>query len=111
MGSVTEWALFAERFYEAILSVDERVHLTVRASGIKGRRLISADPSSVLFGDFRIEMPEFEVRETAGVSEPRADSEAITRRIIRRIFELFNWTDPGEWMLQCWQQRLIQRPF
>ena len=36
--SVTEWVLFAKRFYETILSVDERVHLTVRASGIRGRR-------------------------------------------------------------------------
>jgi hypothetical protein len=109
--SVTEWVLFATRFYEAILSVDERVHLTVCASGIKGRRLISVDPSAVLYGDFRIEVPEFEISETAGVSELRADSETIARRIIRRIFELFNWNDPDEKMLLSWQQKLLQRQF
>lgn len=109
--SVTEWVLFAKRFYETILSVDERVHLTVRGSGIKGRRLISVDPSAVLYGDFHTEVPRFEVRETVGVSELRADPEAIARRIIRKIYELFNWNDPDEKMLQSWQQKLLLRQF
>lgn len=109
--SVTEWVLFAKRLYETILSVDELVHLNVRASGISGRRLISADPRVELYGDFRIEVPDFEIYETVGVSELRADSEVIARRIIRRIFELFNWNDPDEKMLQSWQQKLLQRQF
>lgn len=109
--SVTEWVLFAKRFYEAILSVDERVHVTVRASGIKGRHLVSLDPSVGFHGDFHVEVSEFEIRETVGVSELRADSEAISRRIIQRIFELFNWNDPDEKMLQNWQQKLLQRQF
>jgi hypothetical protein len=109
--SVTEWVLFAKRFYEKILSVDERVHLTVRGSGLKGRRLISTDPSAELHGDFHTEVPWFETRETVGVSDLRADSEAIARRIIRRVFELFNWNDPDEKMLQNWQQKLLQRQF
>jgi hypothetical protein len=101
--SVTEWVLFAKRFYETILSVDERVLLTVRASGIKERRLISVDPNAMLYGDFHIAVPEFEIRETTGVSELRADSEVIARSIIRRIFELFNWNDSDEKMLHSWQ--------
>jgi hypothetical protein len=109
--SVTEWVLFAKRFYEAILSVDERVYFTVRASGIKGRRLISADPLAELHGDFRIEVSGFEIQETVGVSDLRADPEAIARGIIRRIYELFNWNDPDEKMLQSWQQKLLQRQF
>lgn len=109
--SVTEWVLFAKRFYETILAVDELVHLTVRASGIKGRRLISADGRVELYGVFRIEVPDFEIHETVGVSELRADAESIARRIIRRIFELFNWNDPDEKMLQSWQQKLLQRQF
>ncbi len=109
--SVTEWELFAKRFYETILSVDELVHLTVRASGIKGRRLISADPRAELHGDFRIEVQEFEISETVGVSDLRADAEVVARRIVRRIFELFNWNNPDEEMIQSWQQKLLQRQF
>jgi hypothetical protein len=109
--SVTEWVLFARRFYETILSVDERIHLTVGASAIKGRRLISADPSAELHGDFQIEVAGFEIREAVGVSDLRADPEAIARRIIRRIYELFNWNDPDEKMLQSWQKKLLQRQF
>ena len=41
----------------------------------------------------------------------RADPEAIARRIIRKIFELFNWNDPEESILAGWQERLIQRQF
>jgi hypothetical protein len=109
--SVTEWVLFAKRFFETILSVDERVHSTVRASEIKGRRLVSADPLAELHGDYRIEVSGFEIQETVGVSELRADPEAVARRSIRRIYELFNWNDPDEKMLQSWQQKLIQRNF
>jgi hypothetical protein len=109
--SVTEWVLFAKRFCETILSVDERVHPTLRASEIKGRRLVSADPLAELHGDYRIEVSGFEIQETVGVSELRADPEAVARRSIRRIYELFNWNDPDEKMLQSWQQKLIQRNF
>jgi acetyl-CoA carboxylase carboxyltransferase component len=56
-------------------------------------------------------VPEFEIYETVGVSELRADSEVIARRIVRRIFELFNWNDPDEKMLQSWQQKLLLRQF
>lgn len=85
--------------------------LTIRASAIKGRRLISADPSGVLPGGFRIEVPEFRIRETDGVPKLRTDPEAIARRIIRENYELLNWNDPDEKMLQSWQQKLLQRQF
>jgi hypothetical protein len=65
----------------------------------------------VLYGDFRIEMPEFEIRETAGVSELRVAPEVIARGIIRRIFELFSWNDRDKMMLDGWQRKLLQRQF
>ncbi len=109
--SVTEWALFAQRFFESILSVDERIHLTVKASEINGRKLVSADPRVELYGDFRIEVPGFAFTEDVAISELRADPETVARRIVRNIFEFFNWNDPDEQMLYNWQQRLIQRQF
>ena len=109
--SATEWMLFAQRFYERILAVDERLHVRVRGSGFEGRRLASFDPRVELFGDYRIGESEFEIAETTAVSELRADPESIARKIIRKIFELFNWNDPEESILAGWQQKLIQRQF
>jgi hypothetical protein len=109
--SATEWVLFAQRFYERILAVDERVHIRVRASGFEGRRLASLDSRVVLFGDYRIGESGFEIVQTTSVSALRADPESIARKIIRRIFELFNWNDPEESILAGWQQKLIQRQF
>jgi hypothetical protein len=109
--SVTEWLLFAKRFYESVLLVDESVRLVVRASGIKGRKLISADPRVSFFFGYQTDVPSFEIREVVAVSELRADPEAIARRVLRRIFELFNWNDPDENMLHNWQQKLILRQY
>jgi hypothetical protein len=59
--SATEWMLFAQRFYERILAIDDRVHVRVRASGFEGRRLASFDPRVELFGDYRIGESGFEI--------------------------------------------------
>jgi len=109
--SVTEWLLFAKRFFESFLSVDDSVRLTVRASGIKGRRLASLDRDVHFEWNFRAEIPEFELKETAAISDLRTDPEAIARKIIRSIFELFNWNDPDDAMIHSWQQKLIQREY
>lgn len=109
--SVTEWLLFARRFYEALLSVDENVLVSIRASGVKGRKLASLDSRVELGWEFRIDVSAFEIKETVAVSELRADPEGLARKVIRRIFELFNWNDPDEEMLRNWQQKLIQRQF
>jgi Putative DNA-binding domain len=109
--SATEWLLFARRFFETVLSAEDRVQLTVGASGIKGRKLVSADPIVQLPGEFRLDVGAFAIKEMVSVSDLRADPEAIARKIIRRIFELFNWNEPNERMLTKWQQQLIQRRF
>ncbi|HEY3624750.1 MAG TPA: ATP-binding protein [Terracidiphilus sp.] len=109
--AATEWLLFARRFFETLLSGEESVHLTVRAWGIKERKLVSADPIVQLPGEFRIEVGTFVIEETVAVSALRADPEAIARKVIREIFELFNWNDPNEQMLTKWQQQLLQRKF
>lgn len=109
--ATTEWLLFARRFFESLLSVDESVHLTVSATGIQGRKLISADPRVAFYWEFRAGVSDFKIEETAPVTELRADPEAIARRIVKRIFELYNWNNPEEQMITSWQQRLIQRQF
>lgn len=109
--SLTEWALFAMRFFEGFLSVDESVVFTIRATNVKGRRLTSLDPSVGFYWDCQIALEAFEIKESVTMADLRADPEAIARTIIRRIFELFNWNDPDENMLRDWQQKLIRRTY
>jgi hypothetical protein len=106
--SVTEWILFATRYFEATLSPDESVRLEIVLSGALNRRLISTDPRAIFHWVFQANVPSIQVGETIAISELRTDAEAIARRIVRKIFELFNWNDPGEEMLQQWQQDFIQ---
>jgi len=109
--SVTEWTLFARRFFEPLLAVDERIEFKVGAYGIKGRRLVSEGPRLPFHQKYQTEESSFEILEALGMSDLRADPEAIARRIIRKIFELFNWNDPDDAMLRGWQQKLIRRQF
>lgn len=109
--SVTEWVLFAQRFFESIVPVDESISLSVNAAKVKGRRLASLYPGISLSGNYQTDLAKFQVVERVTMTELRADPEAWGRVIIRRIFELFNWDDPDEQMLSNWQQKLIQRTY
>jgi hypothetical protein len=109
--SVTEWMLFATRFYESVVAVEEGISVTLRATGIKGRKLASLYPGINLSAQYKTEVDSFELIEAVAMADLRADPEALARRIIRRIFELFNWNDPDENMLRDWQQKLIQRTY
>jgi len=91
--------------------MEEAVSLTLRSTGIKGRRLASLYPGVTLSAQYRTELDTFEMAEVIAMAELRADPEALARRIIRRIFELFNWNDPEENMLHNWQQKLMQRTY
>ncbi len=109
--ATTEWILFAKRFFESFLPIDENVRLTVRASGLRGRKLISADPRVEFPPFYQADVPSLKIVETTDISDLRADSEALARKLVRQIFELYNWNDPSERLLMHWQQRLIQRQF
>jgi hypothetical protein len=109
--SVTEWALFARRFFESIVAVDESISLTIRATDIKGRQLASLHPGIRLSGNYRTDLEMFEFTEVVAIAEVRAAPEALARRVVRSIFELFNWNDPDENMLHDWQQKLILRTY
>jgi len=109
--SVTEWVLFAQRFFESIVPVDESISLAVKAAQVKGRRLASLYPGIRLPSNYQTDLAKFEVVERVTMAELRAAPEALGRRIIRLIFEMFNWNDPDEQMLSDWQQKLIQRTY
>jgi hypothetical protein len=109
--STTEWMLFAKRYFESLLSLEESIRFKVSLTGTLGRSLISADPLVDLFENYQAQVPSIEVEEQITLSDLRSDAEAVGRRIARRIFELFNWNDPGEEMLHVWQQKLINKQF
>ncbi len=109
--STTEWMLFAKRYFEPLLAVDETVRIEITLSGAKNRKLISNDYRVAFHWDLQANNNAIRIEEVILLSELRADAETIARRIVRRIFEQFNWNDPSEEMLQKWQQDFMTGRF
>jgi hypothetical protein len=109
--SVSEWCLFAQRYFESLLPIDESIHFEVTLTGAFNRLLISADPLVQLAAEFRSKVDFIEIEETVSLSNLRTDPLLIARGIVRKLFELFNWNNPTEEMLANWQQKLINRQF
>ncbi|MGA2203654.1 MAG: ATP-binding protein [Terriglobales bacterium] len=107
--SVTEWILFAKRFYESLLTVDDAIRVDIRLSGTMNRRLIATPPAFPLLTDYSAKIDEVSTSGVVNLAELRADADAIARRFVRTIFELFNWTGVRDESLQEWQRKLIDR--
>jgi hypothetical protein len=45
------------------------------------------------------------------VAELVASYEELARKAIRRVYELFNWSDSSDEILKEWQERLANRRF
>jgi hypothetical protein len=107
--SITEWMIFAQRYYEPILPIGDRLHVKVDLQGSKGRKLIARPPLMPFTSDFLAKIEPVSVSEDVEMTDLRADSPAVARRCIKRILELFNFNDVAEATLQDWQRRLIER--
>jgi hypothetical protein len=105
--SVTEWSLFAQRYFETFVQIDESVRVDVTLTGAMNRLLVSAQPGVHLGGEFRSRVTTIHIEETVALSDLRTDAQSVARRIVRRLFEMFNWNDPREEMLRGWQEKLI----
>lgn len=104
--SITEWMLFAQRYFESFVPMEESIQIGIKLSGTHERILISDDSLVGLFNQYKAGIDFIDIGEVALVSEIRTDALAIARRLIRRLFEMFNWNNPSEEVLQGWQQRL-----
>lgn len=109
--STTEWVLFAQRYFESLLSIEDSIRIEVDLKNTMNQRLISADPLVSLYDEYRAKINSIHVEETSTVSELRTDPQSIARKIVRKLFEMFNWNNPPEEILISWQEKLISRRF
>jgi hypothetical protein len=102
---VTEYFLFFQRLYERI-APEETIHVKIRMALTKDRRLKSFG-EGVLFGSFVCTDPELNLEMEVSVAELRASANEIARKIIKRIFEAFNWDNASEEMIEQHQNQLV----
>jgi hypothetical protein len=107
--SVTEWVIFAQRFYESVLSIGDSIHIAILLRGSRDRILVSRPPAGPLFSDYIAKVEPISVEGIVEMTDLRADSLAVARKFIRRIFELFNWNDFRDEVLQGWQKQLLEK--
>jgi hypothetical protein len=107
--SATEWTTFAQRYFEPLVPIEEPVYISVTLEGTLNRELISADRQVDLPAGYRAGVDMIPIQEIVPISELRTDPLPAARRIVRRLFEMFNWNDPSEAMLQTWQQDLLSK--
>jgi hypothetical protein len=106
---VTEYFLFFQRLYERI-APDDNVHIKIRMTDTKNRRLVSLG-EGLLVGPYTCIKPELIIELDLSTAELRASASAIARKIIKRIFEAFNWDNAKEEMIEQHQNKLISRRF
>jgi hypothetical protein len=105
----TEYFLFFQRLYERI-APDESIHLNIRMVDTKGRRLKSFG-EGVLFGAFVCSEPELTIAMDLRVAELRASAKEIARKVIKRVFDAFNWDNATDEMIEQHQSRLLSGRF
>jgi hypothetical protein len=105
---ITEYFLFAKRYYEKV-APDSTVHLTIRLTDTLNRTLVSFDAAASLNGKYTCQEPQVQVDTECTVAELVASYEELARRAIRRVYELFNWNDSSDEMMQHWQEQLLNR--
>jgi Putative DNA-binding domain len=107
--SITKYFLFARRYYEKF-APDATVKLVIRLTDTQDRILASFNINDGhLLGEYICREPRVEVQTTCTVAELAASYDELARKATRRVYELFNWNNSGEEMIQRWQERLVNQ--
>ena len=106
---VTEWMTFAQRYYEAFLPIEAAIRVEMTLTGTMNRSLIATYPAVPMPLDFTARIDTVSANEQVEMTELRSDTQGVARKLIKDIFELFNWNNPREDVLQGWQRELIEK--
>jgi hypothetical protein len=108
---ITEMFLFLKRYYERI-APDAVIHAAIELTDMQNRRLEATEWNMIQFlADYTCKEPRVLIESDYMVAELRTSSEALAAKVVRKIFEVFNWNDPDPSMIQEQQQRLLTRNF
>lgn len=106
---VTEWMTFAQRYYEAFLPIEAAIRVDITLTGTMSRSLISTYPAAPVPLDFTARIDTVSVSDEVEMTELRSETQGAARKLIKNIFELFNWNNPREDVLQGWQRDLVEK--
>lgn len=107
---ITEFFIFLSRYYARIVE-DATLSVTIRLTDTNGRVLISRGNAGPLFGGYVCSEPEIEIEGMYSVSQLRASPEDVARPVVRRAFEIFQWTGVRDDLIRERQRQLIERRF
>jgi hypothetical protein len=106
---ITEMFLFMKRYYERVAE-DATLHIELTLSDTKNRILVSMfAKDGHLHGNYVCNEDHVGFEEDYAVTELRASDIALARLAIRRIYELFNWNNATENMIEGKQKLLLER--
>ncbi|HEY6347770.1 MAG TPA: hypothetical protein VI636_00020, partial [Candidatus Angelobacter sp.] len=105
---ITEFFIFLSRYYSRV-AADANLTITIHLADTKGRVLISRGNDGPLMANYICLEPEIEVTVEYSVSQLRASPEDVARKVIRRIFEVFQWTGVRDDLIRDRQRQLIDR--
>jgi schlafen family protein len=106
---ITEFFVFISRYY-AKIAESASVSVIVRLTKTSGRHLVSMGPMhGELHGEYVCKLDEIKISGDYSVSRLRASYEEIARYVIRRVFEIFQWTSVTDEIIQQRQRQLIER--
>ena len=107
---MTEMFVFLKRYYSRIAE-NASVHVSIEMTDIKNRALVATGDALPFLNQPTSSEPRLLIEADYTVSELRASAEELAIRVVRRIFEVFNWNDPDPNMIRGWQARLLSRTF
>ncbi len=84
--SVTEWMMFAQRYYESFLSIDNVIQVSLTLHDSQGRALVARSPVLPLSSAYVAKIEPVSVKGAVQLTDLRTDSQAVGRRFIKRIF-------------------------
>jgi hypothetical protein len=109
--TVTEFFVFLKRYYERI-SPEASIRFSLELTGIKDRVLRATEFDVMMLPSAYIaSVPRLVIEQDYSVSELRASAEEIGIKVVRKIFEVFNWNNPDPNMIRGWQQKLLSRTY
>lgn len=110
---ITEFFLFFKRYYEEIAQESD-LHLIITINGAKNRELFALSRlyDTPDFGGRCISQENIiSIKNGIKFIELKATYKEIANRIIKKIFQIFNWDDVSEELIDKWQTKLLEREF
>ncbi len=106
--SITEFLLFLKRLYADSLQVPD-IYLSIGLNRCNERKLVALDALVAFWGSDISREDVICVEEVLKVVDLQAEYKEIAAKYIKRVFQIFNWEDVSDEVIDGWQRKLLER--